>query len=274
MILESRAKRNVLSCEDIVKIYQEGPVNVTALRGVSTQFTEGKITLVFGPSGSGKTTLLKILGGLDSPSSGKLLFNESNVYSSNQASNMDFCHELVSFIFQEPIYIPFLSVYENIRFPLITRKKQAEEDTINQILASVNLDHKTHSYPDHLSGGEKQRLSLGMAIASNNKIWLCDEPTGSLDFENKIAVIRLIQAINARSNKILVIVSHDPTFLQIADVLLVLKDGTIELELKGGQISQFKQRSGLYQIPEQETKTHLEKHEILKLLDRIREKLL
>lgn len=270
---DQRNNKTILECEDIVKIYSSGPVSITALRGINFRFESGKIYVIFGPSGSGKTTFLSILGGLRIPSSGIVKLN--NNFKIDRYSNdlFNYRKNNISFIFQEPIYIPFLNVIENIKFLSNKRESQFNEK-VNYILKKVNLIARKDSYPYQLSGGEKQRLSIALALFLNNKIWLCDEPTGTLDSENKIQIMNLLKQIILNDpSKILVIVTHDSLFQTIANELLILEDGLIKLIVKKDDIEKFRQDALIYDALDKSLENTIKKENILKRLEEIKKEL-
>lgn len=266
-------KKIILECEDLVKIYSNGPVSITALRGINFKFERGKIYVIYGPSGSGKTTFLGILGGLKIPSSGIVKLNNSFKIDCYSTDLFNYRKNNISTIFQEPIYIPFLNVIENIKFLSKKRKDQFNE-RLDNVLKSVNIFARKDSYPYQLSGGEKQRLSIAMALFLNNKIWLCDEPTGTLDSENKIQIMNLLkQIISDDPSKVLIIVTHDSLFQTIADELLILEDGLIKLIIKKEDMEKFRQDSLIYDALDKKLESTIKKENILKRLEEIKKEL-
>ena len=268
--------KNYIECKDIVKVYLNGPVSTTALRGINAKFESGNIYIIFGPSGSGKSTLLNIIGGLLNPTSGVIKFNiDENEFEINRDTQdlFEYRKSHVSYIFQEPIFLSFLNVEENIRF-IINSKKNNEKEKIKEVLEMTNLLHKIKSYPYQLSGGEKQRLSIAMALSLNNKIWLCDEPTGTLDSENKKQIINLLKKIKEEDpSKIMIIVTHDPIFQSIASQMLIIKDGLISLVIDKENIDTFSEDILLYKVLNQKLDDTIKKERILKRLEEIKREL-
>lgn len=277
MIKEEESRiitKKFILCDDVVKIYVSGSNSVTALRGINFKFQSGNTYVIFGPSGAGKSTLLSIIGGLDIPSSGIINFN--NQFSINNENNdlFDFRINNISFIFQEPIFIPFLTVTENIKF-FAKRKGERLKEKINDVLEKTNLLKRKKAYPYQLSGGEKQRLSIAIALSLNNNIWLCDEPTGTLDSENKTQIMNLLkQIISNDPSKILIIVTHDPLFQKIADKILILKDGTFELEMNREEFDKFSRKTVLYETLDKDLADKIQKQSILKKLEEIKNELI
>ncbi len=273
MIKEEESRiitKKFIQCDDIVKIYVSGPNSVTALRGITFKFQSGNTYVIFGPSGSGKSTFLSIIGGLDLPSSGTINFDNQFSINNESINLFDFRIKNISFIFQEPIFIPFLTVTENIKFFAKKRDERLKEK-IADVLEKTNLLKRKKAYPYQLSGGEKQRLSIAIALFLNNNIWLCDEPTGTLDSENKTQIINLLkQIISNDPSKILIIVTHDPLFQKIADKILILKDGIFELEMNREEFEKFSRKTVMYETLDKDLADTIQKQSILKKLDEIK----
>jgi len=259
-----------IECHDIVKIYLSRSNSVTALRGISYKFENGKTYVIFGPSGAGKTTLLSCLGGLEIPSSGSINFNNRFKIDNESYDLFNFRITNVSFIFQNPLFIPFLNVVENIKF-FGKKKGDFKKEKIEDVLKQTNLLHRKKFYPYQLSGGERQRLSISIALFLNNNIWLCDEPTGTLDTENKIQIMNLLKKIITKdTSKVLIIVTHDPLFHQIADKIIILRDGLFELEMNGEEFEKYKQQTVMYGSLDKDLAEIIQKQNILKKLEEIK----
>ena len=276
MIKEEESRiitKKFIQCDDVVKIYVSGSNSVTALRGINFKFQSGNTYVIFGPSGAGKSTLLSIIGGLDLPSSGIVNFNNQISINNESIDLFDFRIKNISFIFQEPIFIPFLTVTENIKF-FAKRKGERLKEKITDVLEKTNLLKRKNAYPYQLSGGEKQRLSIAIALSLNNNIWLCDEPTGTLDSENKTQIMNLLkQIISNDPSKILIIVTHDPLFQKIADKILILKDGTFELEMNREEFDKFSRKTVMYETLDKDLANKIQKQSILKKLEEIKNEL-
>lgn len=272
--MESQSnKKKYIKCNDIVKIYKNGTNSVTAIRGISYIFESGTIYVIFGPSGAGKTTLMSILGGLELPSSGTVNFNNSFTIFNESKNSFDFRIKNVSFIFQEPIFLPFLTVYENIKF-FAKSKDQVPKERVNEVLETTNLIHRKSAYPYQLSGGEKQRLTIAIALYLNNDVWLCDEPTGTLDTKNKRDIMNLLKKIISNDpTKILIIVTHDPLFQNIADKILILKDGIFDLEMDKKDLDQLSKQTAMYAALDENLASSVQKQIIIKKLDEIKKEL-
>jgi ABC-type lipoprotein export system ATPase subunit len=267
-------EKKFLECEDIVKIYSEGAVSVPALRGVSYTFESGKIYVIFGPSGSGKTTLLSILGGLLTPSAGLVNYNDEVKITKESKDLFDYRIQNVSFIFQEPIFVPFLNTIENLKFVNRNYSKEELEEKIGEILIRTGLDHRKNSYPYQLSGGEKQRLSISLALLLNCNLWLCDEPTGTLDTENKKNILKLLKEIvSTDRSKIMINVTHDPIFQEIADKILILKDGIIQTEIDKGEFDDFSEDNIMYKSFSEDLEKKVRSKNIRNLLNKLKDEL-
>ncbi|TFG14707.1 MAG: ATP-binding cassette domain-containing protein [Promethearchaeota archaeon] len=230
----------LIECIDVAKIYEGKAVKTIALRGITCSFESGKIYTILGPSGSGKTTFLEILAGLLAPSSGDIIIGDLKFSEMSQEQIETHRLQNISYIFQEPKFIEYLNVYENIQFGFELKKKKYFQRDISEILSFVGLKHKSKAFTFELSGGEKQRLSIAMSLAIDNKVFLCDEPTGELDTENKINIAKLLKRISKDdSNRIVIIVTHDPHFIEFSDEILVIEDGLIKQQLSQKEIQNF-----------------------------------
>lgn len=272
---------NVIECSDIVKVYSEGSVSVPALRGVNHRFESGKIYVIFGPSGSGKTTFLSILGGLLTPTSGKAKFYDTFTIDRNIGDLFEFRVNNISFIFQQPIFIPFLNVVDNILFisqktsQTSSKSKKDVLNSVDHILSRMGLDHRKNSFPYQLSGGERQRLSMAIALYLDNPVWLCDEPTGTLDSENRKIVMDLLkQIISEDPSKYMIIVTHDPNFQEIADEILLLKDGIFDVKLTRDEFEKFKKGILEFETSGKNVEMGIKKKRILKKIEEIKKEIL
>jgi ABC-type lipoprotein export system ATPase subunit len=274
-------KNKRIECSDIVKVYTEGTVSVPALRGANHSFENGKIYVIFGPSGSGKTTFLSILGGMLTPTSGEVNFYDMFTIDSNTEDLFDFRINNISFIFQQPIFIPFLNVADNILFVsqktsnTPSKNKKDALNSIDTILSRMGLDHRKDSFPYQLSGGERQRLSMAIALHLDNPVWLCDEPTGTLDSENRKIVMDLLKEIISEDpSKYMIIVTHDPNFQAIADEILLLKDGVFDVKLSKEEFEKFNKGILEFESSEKDIEKGIKKKRMLKKIEEIKKELL
>ena len=222
--MEDDASAIALRGRDLNKTYRMGTIEVHALRGVDVDLGEGELVVLLGPSGSGKSTLLNILGGLDKPTSGRVLFRDCELdMDSEHALNLYRRHH-VGFVFQFYNLIPSLTAYENVA--LVT---EISDDPMRpeEALALVGLEPRMHHFPAQLSGGEQQRVAIARAIAKRPEVLLCDEPTGALDSKTGILVLDAILRINREIGTTTALITHNAVIAEIANRVLYFADGRI-----------------------------------------------
>ena len=210
--------------EDLRKVYRTGETEVHALRGVDLEIEAGEVLVLLGPSGSGKSTLLNILGGLDRPTSGKLLSGDFDLTAMDDSDLTDFRRDRVGFIFQFYNLIPSLTAEENVR--LVTDIARNPMDPA-RALELVGLSERRDHYPAQLSGGEQQRVAVARAIAKQPGVLLCDEPTGALDSATGVKVLETLAAANRETGATLVIITHNAGIAAMADRVFHFLDGRI-----------------------------------------------
>lgn len=223
-ILKMAHRDTVLCTKNIDKVYQTGEVEIHALRGVSVEFYESEFVVLLGASGSGKSTLLNIIGGLDTPSSGKVFYKQEQLtdYSMNKLTS--FRREHVGFVFQFYNLIPSLTALENVALVTeIAQDPMQPEDA----LALVGLESRVNHFPAQLSGGEQQRVAIARAIAKKPSILLCDEPTGALDSHTGTMVLEAIDAVNREVGTTTILITHNAVVGRMADRSISLADGKI-----------------------------------------------
>ncbi|WP_205401812.1 ABC transporter ATP-binding protein [Streptococcus lutetiensis] len=215
----------MITFQNISKIYQVGDQEVKALDDVSFSIEKGKFTIILGPSGSGKSTMLNLLGGMDQATSGKFLFEGTDVTGLNDKDLSRYRKDVVGFVFQFYNLVPSLTALENISIAaqLTKNAKQSE-----QYLEKVGLSHRKNNFPNQLSGGEMQRVSIARALAKKPKLLLCDEPTGALDSKTGQKIIELLKETSADKDVAVVMVTHNAEFEKYADKVIYLKDGKID----------------------------------------------
>jgi len=213
---------------DVAYTYKTKHQSVRALDGVSFEFERGKFYAIVGKSGSGKTTMLSVMAGLDIPTDGIVAFGDTDT---TQIDRDKFRLEHVSIIYQSLNLFPLLTVMENVTFPLTYKgvPKDEAESIATEKLESVGIDNeKFRRLPSMLSGGEQQRVAIARALASKSEIVLADEPTGNLDSENSMNIVKLLKDLAASENVCVMVVTHDPAVAECADVVLRISDGKIE----------------------------------------------
>jgi len=213
-----------IKLEQVSKIYQMGQVQVTALNNVSLTVAQGEFIVILGPSGSGKTTMLNLIGGLDYPTSGRVEVNGIDVSQLKEHQLTQYRRSQVGFIFQFFNLIPTLTARENVEFAgeLVKHRRPAQE-----LLAEVGLKERIDHFPSQLSGGENQRVAIARALATDPQLIICDEPTGSLDFETGKRILKLLRTLNETRHKTVVIVTHNSPVGAIADRVVRMRDGKI-----------------------------------------------
>jgi putative ABC transport system ATP-binding protein len=217
----------ILAAHDVTKVYRMGDVDVHALRGVSVALHEGELMVLLGPSGSGKSTLLNILGALDVPSSGRVLYRGRDITDADERELTRFRREHVGFVFQFYNLVPSLTARENVA--LVTEISKTPLDP-SEALELVGLGDRMHHFPAQLSGGEQQRVAIARAVAKQPEILLCDEPTGALDFRTGLRVLEVIDQVNRSLGTTTAVITHHAPIASMADRIISLSDGMVASE--------------------------------------------
>lgn len=215
----------IVSLKHVVKEYSTGSQTFRALQEVSLDIERGKFVCILGPSGAGKSTLLNLIGGMDNPTSGNVVINGSDITRYNEDQLSDFRAENIGFIFQFYNILPSLTVLENVELvrDIVSHPVEAEK-----ALEAVGLLEHKNKYPSQLSGGEQQRVSIARAIAKDPALMLCDEPTGALDSQTGVRILKLLKEQCVRdSRNTVIIVTHNSLIADIADVVIRLKNGRV-----------------------------------------------
>jgi putative ABC transport system ATP-binding protein len=214
----------VFDVRDLSKVYRMGEVEIQALRQVNLTLHEGHFVVLLGPSGSGKSTLLNILGGLDVPTSGRVLYKTTELTAADESALTMYRRRHVGFVFQFYNLIPSLTARENVA--LVT---EIADDPITpeEALRLVNLGERRDHFPSQLSGGEQQRVAIARAIAKRPSVLLCDEPTGALDIQTGIIVLEALGRVNAELGTTTIVITHNSAIAEMADTVVRVADGRI-----------------------------------------------
>jgi putative ABC transport system ATP-binding protein len=225
---------NVIETNNLIKIYQQGDIEVKALNDVSINFQQGEFTAIVGPSGSGKTTFLNSIGGLDTPTSGKVVINDTDITNLKSNELIDFRLRNIGFVFQAYNLIPVLTAKENVEFIMLMqgdsasdRKSRAEE-----LLNAVGLSDQINRRPGQLSGGQQQRVAVARALASKPKFVLADEPTANLDSTSTSNLLDIMHRLNKEENMTFIFSTHDQRVIDRAKRIITLEDGKILTDKK------------------------------------------
>jgi len=214
----------VFSAHNLTKVYPMGEVEVQALRGVEFSLFAGEFVVLLGPSGSGKSTLLNILGGLDLPTSGEVVYRDHNLTTAGEAALTLYRREHVGFVFQFYNLIPSLTARENVALVTeISTSPMTPEEALERVGLTDRLDH----FPAQLSGGEQQRVAIARAIAKRPDVLLCDEPTGALDITTGVVVLEAIARVNQDLGTATVVITHNAAIAGMADRVVRLADGRV-----------------------------------------------
>ncbi|MFF3036498.1 ABC transporter ATP-binding protein [Streptomyces rubiginosohelvolus] len=228
-LAEDPARSAMVTVEDLHRSYGSGAAAVHALRGVSFEIPRGELVALKGRSGSGKTTLLNLVGGLDTPDSGRITVDGTELAGLGEKGLLELRRDRVGFIFQSFGLIPILTAAENVGVPLRLRKTDPAErdERVALLLSLVGLADHAEQRPGELSGGQQQRVAIARALANRPALLIADEPTGQLDAETGLAVMELLRAVVRSENVTALVATHDPQLLGLADRVLELSDGHI-----------------------------------------------
>jgi len=214
----------VVELQNVSRVYTNGEHEQRALDHVDLALEEGKFIVILGPSGAGKSTLLNLLGGLDSPTEGTIKVDGRDISTLTANELADYRADYVGFVFQSYNLIPTLTVIENVA---LVKEIASNPLSSHKMLEAVGLSDHIHNFPSELSGGEQQRVSIARALAKNPKILLCDEPTGALDSETGVLVLKLLLSMAREMGKTIIIVTHNQNIAKMADVVVRVKNGKI-----------------------------------------------
>lgn len=217
----------ILRAENLTKIYGTGENQVVALDHVSFSVNKGEFLAIIGPSGSGKSTLLHILGGVDTPTSGKVYMEGTDVYAQKEEQLAIFRRRQIGLIYQFYNLIPVLNVVENMTLPVRMDGRPVNKEHLNELLEILSLKGRENHLPNQLSGGQQQRVSIGRALMNAPAVVLADEPTGNLDSKNSQEIVELLKYSNQKFNQTLIVITHDENIALQADRIIAIEDGKI-----------------------------------------------
>lgn len=224
---------NVVEIKNLTKAYHDGNTETVALRGVNFAVRKGEFVAIMGPSGSGKSTLLHLLGLLDIPTSGNYFFDGKDVTSFSQNDLADIRNTKMGFVFQAFNLLPRTTVLENVKLPLTySGVPEAQwEKMAKDAVEAVGLGHRMYHEPAELSGGEKQRVAIARALVNNPQVIFADEPTGNLDSKSGKNIMQIIQTLNEKQGRTIILITHETATAEHAERIIRLKDGEIESDM-------------------------------------------
>jgi len=220
---------SIISIKNVKKRFQLGKTTVEALRGINLEIEAGFYCSIIGPSGSGKSSLLNIIGCIDVPLEGEVIFEGRNLEGLSEKELTRIRAEKIGFIFQNFNLNPILTAVENVAIPMrfIGERKRTSLQKAREVLEQVGLSHRMNHYPNELSGGERQRVGIARAIVKNSSLILADEPTGNLDTKIGLGIIELLREINEKKKTTVIQVTHDLEIANLSDKIFRLRDGVI-----------------------------------------------
>ena len=220
----------ILKVENLTKVYGKDNNKVVALNDVSFTVEKGEFVAIVGASGSGKSTLLHLIGGVDTPTSGKVFIDGQDIYKLNSDKLAIFRRREVGLIYQFYNLIPILTVEENIALPLELDNKKVDKFELNELIKLLGLERRRNHLPNELSGGQQQRTSIGRAIITKPAIILADEPTGNLDSASSEEVVTLLKKMNKDYKQTIIMITHNLEIASYADRIITIEDGKIVKE--------------------------------------------
>jgi putative ABC transport system ATP-binding protein len=223
--MEGLGMNVLLEGRDIRKRYRTGEVESEVLKGIDFQIFQGEFIVILGQSGSGKTTLLNIIGGMIQASSGKLYYKGQPLHTIDQQQLTLYRRNEVGFVFQNYNLMPNLTTYENVKLAAEIARNPL---SVSNVLREVGLENWSDHFPSQLSGGQQQRVAIARAIVKNPEVLLCDEPTGALDIQTGIQVLKLLQKLNRIYQKTVIIITHNVAIAKMANRVFYLKDGLLD----------------------------------------------
>ena len=220
----------ILKTENLTKIYGKGENQVVALDKVNLSINEGEFVAIVGASGSGKSTLLHLLGGVDKPTSGKVIVNGKDIYKLSADNLAIFRRREVGLIYQFYNLIPILTAKENVTLPLELDNKKVDNNELDKLLKDLGIEDRKNHLPNQLSGGQQQRVSIGRALITHPSIVLADEPTGNLDSKSSDEIVELLKKANKEYKQTIIMITHNMEIAEAADRIIKIEDGRIVKE--------------------------------------------
>ena len=218
---------NILEVKNLSKIYGKGDTLVKAVDDVSFTVEQGEFVAIIGPSGSGKSTLLHIIGGVDTPTTGNVIIDGTDITKLKESPLSIFRRRQIGLVYQFYNLIPILTVEENLTLPLLLDGRKPNKEQIDYLVSNLGLGDRLNYLPNQLSGGQQQRVSIGRALANNPALLLADEPTGNLDSENSKEIVALLRKFNREHNQTVIMITHDERIAQSSDRIIAIEDGKI-----------------------------------------------
>ena len=218
---------NILEVKNLSKIYGKGDTLVKAVDDVSFTVEQGEFVAIIWPSGSGKSTLLHIIGGVDTPTTGNVIIDGTDITKLKESPLSIFRRRQIGLVYQFYNLIPILTVEENLTLPLLLDGRKPNKEQIDYLVSNLGLGDRLKHLPNQLSGGQQQRVSIGRALANNPALLLADEPTGNLDSENSKEIVALLRKFNREHNQTVIMITHDERIAQSADRIIAIEDGKI-----------------------------------------------
>jgi len=217
----------VLAVRELTKTYGKGNTAVTALNAVSFEVEKGEFVAIIGASGSGKSTLMNLIGGIDYPTSGKVVVDGKDIYHLSESERAIFRRRNIGMVFQFYNLIPTLTAQENIMLPRLLDNRKPDADKLSYILEMIGMKERAEHLPGELSGGQQQRVSVGRALINDPAFLLADEPTGNLDSKSSHEIMDLLQLANKKYHQTLLLITHDEKIALMADRIITIEDGRI-----------------------------------------------
>lgn len=256
----------MVQCDNLVKIYKTGSVEVMALQGLDLTVERGELMGIVGASGSGKSTLLNMLGGLDTPSAGTLFIDGKDMLKLSPKEKIAYTRDVVGFVWQKNSrnLIPYLTALQNVEMPMLLANRQNQRERAEYLLDIVGLSHRKNSLPAQMSGGEQQRVAIAIGLANNPKLLLADEPTGAVDSKTASMILDVFRMLSTKLGITVIIVTHDVNLSKSIDRVVAIRDGKTSSEMVRKK-TEVLSLGELSELEQQQVKTV---HEELALLDK------